>query len=310
MRIVMDHGINFPHGGVFLQSFCNQHVVSFQPKDVKSTTNVFLGDMNTSGGIIATTGILLTGNASTPNNISSMILTGNLPSNILLDPLPGLEHLAAFAVDWSCEELEVLKHGLVMFASEPTIMKYIKIAARLSEKTVRDVAIRCRWMTRKENGKQHKSEDFYAGKKIKDRKIAPLVEHTHVSFCDVSLVNDSLVQIYFIFSYNLNSNHVSSAFPVIDSRTMNILEDNAKLLHQIAVNSENNEIQNNIDLLYRTNNNITAILNSMLETPGIMSQMPPLPVYANENLLHSILRSTSQAHGHGNSYLQEEPSCW
>nr|XP_009413092.1 PREDICTED: uncharacterized protein LOC103994473 isoform X1 [Musa acuminata subsp. malaccensis]XP_009413093.1 PREDICTED: uncharacterized protein LOC103994473 isoform X1 [Musa acuminata subsp. malaccensis]XP_018686301.1 PREDICTED: uncharacterized protein LOC103994473 isoform X1 [Musa acuminata subsp. malaccensis]XP_018686302.1 PREDICTED: uncharacterized protein LOC103994473 isoform X1 [Musa acuminata subsp. malaccensis]XP_018686303.1 PREDICTED: uncharacterized protein LOC103994473 isoform X1 [ len=309
MRIVMDHGINFPHGGVFLQSFCNQHVVSFQPKDVKSTTNVFLGDMNTSGGIIATTGILLTGNASTPNNISSMILTGNLPSNILLDPLPGLEHLAAFAVDWSCEELEVLKHGLVMFASEPTIMKYIKIAARLSEKTVRDVAIRCRWMTRKENGKQHKSEDFYAGKKIKDRKEKIIgcssMVNMHYNQPDCEAACSVMM---------CNGNHMnqfsSEAFPVIDSRTMNILEDNAKLLHQIAVNSENNEIQNNIDLLYRTNNNITAILNSMLETPGIMSQMPPLPVYANENLLHSILRSTSQAHGHGNSYLQEEPSCW
>ncbi|CAL9776432.1 unnamed protein product [Musa acuminata subsp. burmannicoides] len=282
--------------------FCNQHVVSFQPKDD-------IGDMNTSGGIIATTGMILTGNASTPNNISSMILTGNLPSNILLDPLPGLEHLAAFAVDWSCEELEVLKRGLVMFASEPNIMKYIKIAARLSEKTVRDVAIRCRWMTRKENGKQHKSEDFYAGKKIKDRKEKMIgcssMVNMHYNQPDCEAACSVMM---------CNGNHMnqfsSEAFPVIDSRTMNLLEDNAKLLHQIAVNSENNEIQNNIDLLYRTNNNITAILNSMLEMPGIMSQMPPLPVYANENLLHSILRPTSQAHGHGNSYLQEEPSCW
>ncbi|RZR92357.1 hypothetical protein BHM03_00020634 [Ensete ventricosum] len=90
----------------------------------------------------------------------------------------------------------------------------------------------------------------------------------------------------------------SEAFPVIDSRTKNLLEYNAKLLHQIAVNSENNEIQNNIDLLYRTNNNITAILNSMLEMPSIMSQMPPLPVYANAHLLHSILPSTNQVNFH------------
>ncbi|RWW21383.1 hypothetical protein BHE74_00004197 [Ensete ventricosum] len=90
----------------------------------------------------------------------------------------------------------------------------------------------------------------------------------------------------------------SEAFPVIDSRTKNLLEYNAKLLHQIAVNSENNEIQNNIDLLYRTNNNITAILNSMLEMPSIMSQMPPLPVYANVHLLHSILPSTNQVNFH------------
>lgn len=33
------------------------------------------------------------------------------------------------------------------FADEPSIMRYIKIAATLRDKTVRDVALRCRWMT-------------------------------------------------------------------------------------------------------------------------------------------------------------------
>lgn len=32
------------------------------------------------------------------------------------------------------------------YASEPNIAKYIKIAASIREKTVRDVALRCRWM--------------------------------------------------------------------------------------------------------------------------------------------------------------------
>ncbi|URE39092.1 hypothetical protein MUK42_36199, partial [Musa troglodytarum] len=146
---------------------------------------------------------------------------------------------------------------------------------------------------RKENGKGRKSEDLYAGKKIKDRKEKMIG-------CS-SLVNMHYNQpdsesAYSVMMYD--GNHVnqfsSKAFLVVDSRTKNLLEDNVKLLHQIAVNIENNEIQNNIDLLYHTNNNITATLNSMLEMPGIMSQMPPLPVYANENLLHSILPYISQ----------------
>lgn len=33
------------------------------------------------------------------------------------------------------------------FADEPSILRYIKIAATLRDKTVRDVALRCRWMT-------------------------------------------------------------------------------------------------------------------------------------------------------------------
>lgn len=32
------------------------------------------------------------------------------------------------------------------YADEPSIMRYIKIAATMREKTVRDVALRCRWM--------------------------------------------------------------------------------------------------------------------------------------------------------------------
>lgn len=32
------------------------------------------------------------------------------------------------------------------FGDEPSIMRYIKIAATLRDKTVRDVALRCRWM--------------------------------------------------------------------------------------------------------------------------------------------------------------------
>lgn len=32
-------------------------------------------------------------------------------------------------------------------ADEPSIMRYVKIAASLRDKTVRDVALRCRWMT-------------------------------------------------------------------------------------------------------------------------------------------------------------------
>lgn len=33
------------------------------------------------------------------------------------------------------------------YAHEPTIMKYIKIAAMLPTKTIRDVALRCWWNT-------------------------------------------------------------------------------------------------------------------------------------------------------------------
>lgn len=37
-------------------------------------------------------------------------------------------------------------HLFCRHGNDDSIMKYIKIAARLPEKTVRDVAMRCKWM--------------------------------------------------------------------------------------------------------------------------------------------------------------------
>jgi hypothetical protein len=39
-----------------------------------------------------------------------------------------------------------LTNEIFRYANEPGIMKYIKIAAMLPDKTVRDVAMRCQWM--------------------------------------------------------------------------------------------------------------------------------------------------------------------
>ncbi|KAH0456449.1 hypothetical protein IEQ34_014356 [Dendrobium chrysotoxum] len=71
-------------------------------------------------------------------------------------------------------------------------------------------------------------------------------------------------------------------------------------------------VQDNADLFLRTRNNITAILNSMSGMPGIMSQMPPLPVTINEDLVTTILPNTSQAfmfNSPAGITVKQEPRC-
>ncbi|CAL9124694.1 unnamed protein product [Musa textilis] len=309
MSMAADHNINFPLGGVFPQSFCNQHVVSFRSGTVNNTHGVFPGGMNISGGINGTTAMILAGNSGTLNNISPFVSTAKSPRIIPLDQQHGRKHRTSFAVDWSCEELEVLKRGRATYAGEPNIMKYIKIASKLPDKTVRDVAMRCRWMTKKENGKRRKPEDYYAGKKTKDRKEKVIGSSSMANmFCNQP--ESEATYSFKMHNGNHNNQFSCEAGPVIDGRTNHLLEDNAKLFHEIAVNLENNEIQSNIDLLYCANENITAILNSMRGMPGIMSQMPPLPVYANESLMHSIFPCINQAHEPGNGHLKEERRSW
>ncbi|CAL9207249.1 unnamed protein product, partial [Musa hybrid cultivar] len=288
MRMAADNNINFPYEAVLQQSFRNQHV-SFQPGSENSATGFSPGGMDSSGGINGSTRMIVTGNSPVLNNISVMFSTSSSPANVLLDPV---KHSTAFSVDWTFEELEVLKQGLVTYSSEPNMMRYIKIAAKLPDKTVRDVAMRCRWMTKKEKGKRRKPEDYYAGKKIKDMKEKMIGSSSMANaHCNQPEIADA-------YSFRMHDgNHITQFLceaPVIDNRTQQLLDDNAKLFHQIAINLENNEIQNNIDLLYHSNENLRAILNSMSGMPGIMSQMPPMPVHVNENLMHSILPGTSQ----------------
>ncbi|KAE8729749.1 Detected protein of unknown function [Hibiscus syriacus] len=58
-----------------------------------------------------------------------------------------LKHNPVIYLDWTLEEQAILENGLKKFASEPSIIRCAKIALQLQNKTVRDVALRCRWMT-------------------------------------------------------------------------------------------------------------------------------------------------------------------
>ncbi|KAK8488916.1 hypothetical protein V6N12_055652, partial [Hibiscus sabdariffa] len=75
-------------------------------------------------------------------------------------------------------------------------------------------------------------------------------------------------------------------------------------------------ILDNIDLFCHVRNNITAMLNNMRDTPGLMSHMPPLPVSANEDLAKSILPGATNTLPQtvifglpSGIHLKQEPRC-
>jgi hypothetical protein len=89
------------------------------------------------------------------------------------------------------------------------------------------------------------------------------------------------------------------AVPVLDSATQHLLEENNQLLSQIAENIETFKTVENMDLFLRTNNNIRTVLKRMSETPGIMGQMPPLPVPVNEGSLNTLLQMDRMVGAYG-----------
>lgn len=214
-----------------------------------------------------------------------------LPSSAshTLNSVPGLNPDVELAVEWSPEEQSILEGGLSKYADELNILKYIKISAMLPEKTVRDVALRCRWMTRKENGKRRKSEEYYIGKKMKDRK-EKLESSSKSSTCSAPPLN--------MGAYSMMMHHRSQNDRIlcegISGTTRRLLDENAQFFSHITANLATFKIQENIDLFCRTRNNISAIINDMNAMPGIMSQMPPLPVSINEELANIILSHSVQ----------------
>ncbi|CAM0902443.1 unnamed protein product [Alopecurus aequalis] len=191
--------------------------------------------------------------------------------------------------EWSDRELSILKEGLARYAREPKIMKYIKIAAMLPNRTIRDVALRCWWAAGKERRK--KPDGFSTGKKIGDLKPmqGKMVASAPMANFHMAPTNNLIP-----FSISMQSPNqqcqVPKEDPVLDSATQQLLEQNNQLLNQLAANIDAFKTEENTALFLRMNNNIRTILTRMSETPGIMSQMPPLPAFVHEDKLNSLIQ--------------------
>ncbi|KAA8543600.1 hypothetical protein F0562_021654 [Nyssa sinensis] len=221
------------------------------------------------------------GNGATNNGNS-------VPENSVVGPTQAaLRHNPGISVEWTADEQSLLEELLARYASETNIVRYAKIAMQLKDKTVRDVALRCRWMTKKENGKRRK-DDHNSARKNKDKKekvTDPLAKSSHVTtrtsgppYAQPVIPVDSDDGI---------------SYKAIGGATGQLLEQNAQALDQISANFAAFKIHENINLFCQARSNILAILNDLNNMPEIMEQMPPLPVKLNEELANSILPRSS-----------------
>lgn len=300
MEMAAESNTGFHYEGM-LGSALNRHTLSFQSGAVNS-----MSEMIPTGnyfGVNSTAGMIMSGNSNVINNSPGLSQAGNSSGSLLLDSVPGLKHDTGLAVEWSVEEQYKLEEGLVKFADEPNIMRYIKIAATLRDKTVRDVALRCRWMTRK----RRKQEEHNVGKKVVNRKDKLAESSSKISIPSAPPVN--------MGAYSLMMQHIdpNERMPceAISGTARHLLEQNVQVFNQITSNLSTFKLQDNIDLLCRTRSNINVILNDMKDMPGIMRQMPPLLVSINDDLANSILPNTTQTTTmmFGLSHLKQEPRC-
>ncbi|KAL9252922.1 hypothetical protein AKJ16_DCAP09877 [Drosera capensis] len=250
-------------------------------------------------------------------------------------------------------------HICLRYASEANIVRYAKIAMQLPKKTIRDVALRCIWMNKKEISKRRKDENWRKNKDKGEKLTDPSSKsrqpaswptmHTYslqslsfdndddisykgkspfyyVSSLYVALTSPVSLKLAFVApeSYaheKIPGNYFSRwtncrdfqiivahedgnndlklklsgltlllySFSAIGDPIGELIEQNAQTFEQISANFATHQIQENISLLCRARDNIMKIMNSLSETPEVMSQMPPLPVKVNEELANSIL---------------------
>ncbi|CAN6355661.1 unnamed protein product, partial [Urochloa humidicola] len=192
-----------------------------------------------------------------------------------------LRHDPGLAARWSPEEQVLLDRGLAKFAADAPVVRYAKIAMSLPEKTVRDVALRCRWKAKKESSKKRK-EELYKKSKEKKERIGD-----SSSKGPAHLVARPNAPSYTVPVLPIDDDDVS--YKAIGGPTGQILEHNAQILNQIHSNISNMQVQDNLSLLCQTRDNILAVLKEVNNVPEIMRQMPPLPVKMNEDLANSIL---------------------
>ncbi|KAL6978944.1 hypothetical protein U1Q18_020611 [Sarracenia purpurea var. burkii] len=210
------------------------------------------------------------------------------PDNAMVGPTQAaLRHNPGLAVEWTADEQSLLEELLTKFSSEPNIVRYAKIAMQLNDKTVRDVALRCRWLTKKENRKRRK-EDHPSSRKNKDKK-EKMTDPTAKSASHA--VNRSNGPPYAQPVISMDSDDGIS-YKAIGGVTGQLLEENAQALDRISANFASFKIDANTNLFCQARDNIFTILNDLSDMPEIMKQMPPLP-NLNEDLANSILPPSS-----------------
>ncbi|KAG9138561.1 hypothetical protein Leryth_012897 [Lithospermum erythrorhizon] len=184
------------------------------------------------------------------------------------------------------------------YATQNNIVRYAKIAMHLKDKTVRDVALRIRWMSKKENGKRRK-EDHNPSRKSKDKKlllltlveddmgevVVSIIKSTH------DKVTESLPKSSQVPNHSNGPPYAQSmiasmesddgiSYKAIGGITGQLLEQNAQVLDQISANFSTFKIHDDFG---------SPMDNSLNDMPEIMKHMPPLPVKLNEELANSIL---------------------
>ncbi|KAL5711685.1 hypothetical protein ACHQM5_013943 [Ranunculus cassubicifolius] len=225
-----------------------------------------------------------TNNNNNNSNNNGVVSNGNRKSSgDNSGTVQAMKHNPGISAEWTAQEQAIFDQGLIKFASETPLMRYALIADQLNDKTLRDVALRCRWITKKESGKRRKDDMTRRNKDKKEKTADPSGKSSsgHIAMRpNVPPYAPPMIPMDTDDGISLEA---------IGGPTGHLLAQNAQVFEQISANFATFQIQENANLFRQTRDNILTIMNELNnDMPGIMKQMP-LPVKLNDELANTLL---------------------
>merc|ERR1712080_167064 len=152
-------------------------------------------------------------------------------------------------IKWSEEEQKQLDTAMKKFPADKCtpLGRYIKMSSLLPQKNVRDVALRVKWLSKRDLRKKKKGAGEAAGKKWQQN------------------------------SARQDKKEKDAGRNIEYAPITQLLEQNLVVIKQIQQNMMQNKVHENTELLSKFRDNILEASNTMNSMTGMMEQMPQMP---------------------------------
>ncbi|KFK37177.1 hypothetical protein AALP_AA4G224000 [Arabis alpina] len=176
-----------------------------------------------------------------------------------------MKHQTGIALNWSFQEIAILDNCLIKYASEPNLVKrYLKIKLELEDKTVRDIAMFCRWKHNKESNRKRRKEEDNGSRRL-------------------SVVDNKEIIDMVVASSNSNLDVIAQSPLVLREQqhgvvTNELIEQNKQMFSEITANFTTLKLIDNLTFFSKIGENIRKLLSDLNKNvPETMKYMPPLP---------------------------------
>lgn len=184
----------------------------------------------------------------------------------------------SISLDWTEEEQKSLETLMTKYTPErmDPVQRYVRMAAALPRKGVRDVALRVRWTMQQRMKRRAADSGGGKGGSVMASGANPMIPMNP----NLGIVTPPVMPL-----------QGQDGNQTVDGPIAYLLDANLSILNQFRTNMASFKVHENTQLLVQYRDNILQILHAMDSMGGVMSQLPPLPVKLNVDMANEFLPS-------------------